>query len=59
MRVGRNALKILTGKLTKRDLYENLGVDGRTILEWILEEKVSVRRIELIRLRIRIIGDLS
>ena len=32
------AFKILTGILQERDLQENLGVDGRTILEWVLKK---------------------
>ena len=37
MKGGRSAFKILTGKLTERDLWGGLGVDGRTILEWTLK----------------------
>jgi hypothetical protein len=33
MKEGRSAFKILSGTLQKRDLYEGLGIDGRTILE--------------------------
>ena len=51
MEEGRNAFKILTGKPT------GLGVDGRTILEWILKKWVSLRGTGLIRLRIGIIGE--
>ena len=38
MEKGRNAFKILTGK---RPLG-SLGVDGRTILEWILKKWMSI-----------------
>jgi hypothetical protein len=31
----RNGYKILVGKLKGRDHSEDLGVDGRIILEWI------------------------
>ena len=57
MEEGRSAFKILTGKPTGNRLLENLGVDGRTILEWILNNWVSIRGIELIRLRIGNIGE--
>ena len=57
MEEGRSAFKILTGKPTGRDLWEGLGVDGRTILEWTLKRLVSMRVIGLIRLRIGIIGE--
>ena len=33
MEEGRSAFKILTGNPTGTDLQEDLGVDGRTILE--------------------------
>ena len=48
---------MLIGSPTKRDLYEGLGVDGRTILEWILMKWVSMRGIGLVHLRIGIIGE--
>jgi hypothetical protein len=38
MEEGRSAFKILTGKPTRRSPYEGLGVDGKTILEWILKK---------------------
>ena len=50
----RSVFKILTGK---RPSLEGVGVDGSTILEWILKKWVSIRGIELIRLRIGIIGE--
>jgi hypothetical protein len=34
----RKANKMLVGKPKKKYLLEALGVDGRTILEWILEK---------------------
>ena len=55
MEEGRSAFRILTGK--PRDLQEGLGVEGRTILEWILKKWVSIREIWLIQLRIGITGD--
>ena len=36
---------------------EGLGVDGCTILEWILKKEVSIKGIGLIRLKIRIIEE--
>ena len=33
MEEDRSAFKIITGKPTERDLYEDLGASGRTILE--------------------------
>ena len=38
--------------LQERDLKGGLGVDGRSILEWILKKYVSIQGIGLIRLRI-------
>ena len=38
MEKGRNAFKILTVTPTVRDLHEGQGVDGRTILEYILNK---------------------
>ena len=38
--------------LHERDLQEGLVGDGRTILEWILKNSVTIRGTELIRLRI-------
>jgi len=32
----RNAYKILIGKLKGKDHSEDLGIDGKIILEWIL-----------------------
>ena len=49
----RSAFKIFTGEPTG-GLWGGLGVDGRTILEWTLKRKVTMRGIRLIRLRIRI-----
>ena len=37
MEEGRGAFKILTGKPTGKIPSEGVGVDGRTILEWILK----------------------
>jgi len=34
----RNAHKILVGKSERRNHSEELGVDGRIILEWIFEK---------------------
>jgi hypothetical protein len=36
----RNAYSIFVGKLERRGHSENLGVDGKIILEWILREIV-------------------
>ena len=57
MEEGRSAFKILTGKPTGKGPLGDLGVDGRTILEWTLKRYVSMRGIGLIRLRIGIIGE--
>ena len=40
----------------REKMYEVLGVCWRTIVEWILNKYVPIRGIELIRLRIGIIG---
>ena len=45
---GRSAFKILTAKCTERDLWGGLGVDGLTILEWILKKWVLIRGIRVI-----------
>ena len=52
MKAGRNSLK-----LTLNQQEEGPGVDGRTILGWILKKQVSIRGIGLIRLRMGIIGE--
>ena len=41
----------MLSKETKRDLYEGLGVFGRTVLEWIINKYMSIRRIALIVLQ--------
>ena len=38
MEEGRSAFKILTSTSAGKRLYEGLGVDDRTILEWILKK---------------------
>ena len=48
MKEGSNDFNILTGKYTRQRLS---GIDGRSILEWILKKYVSIRMIGLIRLR--------
>ena len=53
MEEGRSAFKILTGKRPSG----RPRLDGRTLLEWTLKKQVSIRGIELIRLRIGIIGE--
>ena len=54
----RTAFKIVTGKPTGRRPLRRLGVDERTILEWILKKYESIRGIGFVRLRIGIIGEL-
>jgi hypothetical protein len=49
--------EILTGKLTEKRPLGRLSVAERTILEWTLKKWVSLQGIELIRLRIGIIGE--
>ena len=50
----RGLIKIYIQPLTTA---RGLGIDGRTILEWILKKSVSIRGIGLIWLRIGIIGE--
>jgi hypothetical protein len=38
---GENTLKVLVGKPEKEETTENLGVDGRIILKWIIEKSGS------------------
>ena len=38
MEESRSAFRISAGKVTGKRLYEGLGVDGRTILEWTLKK---------------------
>ena len=45
------------GNLQERELWEDLGVDERAILECILNIQVSIRGNGLIRLKIRIFGE--
>ena len=42
MEESRNAFKILKVNLQKRDLQEGLGVDWKTLLEWILKKSMGV-----------------
>ena len=57
MEEGRRAFKILTSTPAgKNKLWEDQGVDERTMLEWILNKYVSIRGIGLIWLRIGITG---
>ena len=53
---GTDAFKILSGIPTGKRPLGDLGIDGRTILEWTLKRWVSVQGIGLIRHRIGIIG---
>ena len=39
---GRSAFRILTVKLQEIDIYEGLGVDERTILEWIFKKYICL-----------------
>ena len=54
MEEDKSALKISTGKPTRKRPLGGQGVDGRTVLEWILKKYVGIG---LIRLRIGIIGE--
>ena len=54
-----NAFKTLADNLQERDLQEGLGVNGRTILQWILNKELLTRGIGFIWLRIGIIGEPS
>jgi hypothetical protein len=57
MEEGMNAFKTLADNLQERDLQEGLGVNGRTILQWILNKELLTRGIGFIWLRIGIIGE--
>ena len=57
MEEGRSAFKILASTSTGKRPLEGLGVDGRTILEFILKKQVSTREIGFIRFRIGIFGE--
>jgi hypothetical protein len=35
---GRNAHRVLVGKLRERDHWEDLGIGGKLILKWILKK---------------------
>ena len=54
---GRSAFKILASTPIGKRRLGNRGLDGKNILEWILNKKVSIRGIGLIRPRICIIGE--
>jgi hypothetical protein len=54
----RNAYRILDGNLKERDHSEDLGVDGRTILEWILRKQAWGVQTGFIWLRIGTSGGL-
>jgi hypothetical protein len=43
----RNICKILVGKLEGRDHSEDIGVDWRIILEWILESRFGGWELDL------------
>ena len=51
MRGSKIAFRIVADIPTDIDLFECPGIDGRTILEWTLKKKVSIRGIGLIQLR--------
>ena len=53
MEEGSNAFKILTGKPARK----RPSFDRRTILEWILKKRASIRGIGLIPLKKGIIGE--
>jgi hypothetical protein len=38
MRENRNTYRFGWGNLKERDYFEDVGVDGRTILKWILKQ---------------------
>jgi hypothetical protein len=42
----RNAYKIFVGKPEGKNYSEDLGVDGRIILDWILENRVVSCRLD-------------
>ena len=42
---GRSSFKILTAKPSGKIPLGRLGIDGRTILEWVLNKYVSIRGI--------------
>jgi hypothetical protein len=52
MRKKINAYRILMGKLGEKRLREVLDVDGRMILNWMLEKYDYVVRIQLLWLRV-------
>jgi hypothetical protein len=45
----RNAYNIFVGNLRVRDHLEDVGVDGKVILEWILGNRVEGCRLDLAR----------
>jgi hypothetical protein len=54
----RNAYKMLVGNLKGGDHLEELSVDGKTLLEWMLEKYVEKVLIGFVWLRIRNCGGL-
>ena len=54
MEKSKNAFKLLKGKPTGNRPQEGLGLDGRTILDWILKKYASVQGIKFIELRLGI-----
>jgi hypothetical protein len=52
----RNARMVLMGNIKERDRFEDLGVDGRIQLKWILKKEVSRMWTGLIWLRTRTSG---
>jgi hypothetical protein len=55
----RSAYRVSVGYLKERDHLEELDVDGRIILEWILKKLVDRKCTGLIWLRVRKNGGIS